>query len=532
MNLADAFDQIAVGAAARGGLEDSELDAVLAGTRRGRRRVTGMVAGLAGLAAAGVVALSLLDLGGAPQPPVAPTQTIGPSPAPSSSPAPSGAWPSAVTAASVPACGDPAPAFDSPADPQLVLTVDGIDGLLPADQAVVPTASLASAVGFYGKAGGPITVVAVARDGQWAGKVVAVQDAAMARSPIGSSEATWSLVSPGPVVLSSCIPGLRPRSGEDAIVRQELLPNGSYDLYEFVPLAAVTVDGVAYGGPGTLLLAAGPQTLEIGDPMPAPTAEPDLPGCGQSTQGLSPSGLGPVSAQTIVQRGTMPYFSDALVNDGPAAFSGVRFTRQDWAIAQDGVVVDAGSVGVSGPAFPMSLPAGSGAYADDLTSLERLVDCRTGARLDESVPIEIWTRSVVEIDLTPGLGDDADAEVAFLAPPAWFTYQPAPVPAEVPVVGDGAAAFAGVDSQTVEQVGPRAWSVGQTWADAATWDRIKAAMTAAGYALTEEQTEQARDYDGINRATGTFAGHGWTVVVDAANDTGGGWVASWQVRER
>ena len=102
MNLTDALEQIAAGAAARGGLDDAELDTVVAGVRRGRRWVTGTVlAGLAGAAAAGVLALSLLDLGGTPQPPVAPTETIAPSP--TTAPSPTAPSPTASTPSTTPA---------------------------------------------------------------------------------------------------------------------------------------------------------------------------------------------------------------------------------------------------------------------------------------------------------------------------------------------------------------------------------------------------------------------------------------------
>ncbi|MCV2393229.1 hypothetical protein OEB99_02810 [Actinotalea sp. M2MS4P-6] len=531
MNLADAFEQIAAGAADRGGLDDTELADVLASTRRGRRRFAGtVVAGLAGAAAAGALGLSLLHLGGTPQPPVAPTQTIDPTPAPSTSPSPTGSWPSAATVAAVPQCEDAAPVLDAPAGAQLVLTVDPIDGVLPADQAVIPTASLASDVGFYGKAGGPITIAVVAREGPWAGSVVAVGTGAMTASPVGSTEPTSSLVSPGPVVLTSCIPGLRGRSSENEVVSLDMLPNGAYDLYEVVPLAAVTVDDVAYGGPGTLLLAAGPRTLEIGDPEPVPSSAPDLPTCGQSAAGLEPTALGQVSAETTWQRnGGAPYFSVAVVDDGPASYGDVRFTELSWVITQDGVVVNAGAQPASGPQVGTTLGRHSRVNAEDLVSLGGIADCRTGEPLDESIPIEIWTRSVVGVDLTPALGDDADAEVALISAASWFAYDPAPVPADVPVVGGGATTFDGVDAQDFDQIGDQAWVVGQSWTDAATWDRIKAAMAGAGYALADEQTHRAPDHDGIDRASGTFRGGSWTVVVDAANDTGGGWLATWQV---
>ncbi|MCB2177716.1 MAG: hypothetical protein KQH57_18050 [Actinomycetales bacterium] len=99
MNLTDALEQIAAGAAGHGGLADAELDSVLAETRRGRRWVTGTVlAGLAGAAAAGVLAVSLLDLGGTPPPPAAPTQTNAPTqtiaPSPTATPTATASTPS------------------------------------------------------------------------------------------------------------------------------------------------------------------------------------------------------------------------------------------------------------------------------------------------------------------------------------------------------------------------------------------------------------------------------------------------------
>lgn len=68
-------------------------------------------------------------------------------------------------------------------------------------------------------------------------------------------------------------------------------------------------------------------------------------------------------------------------------------------------------------------------------------------------------------------------------------------------------------------------------ADAAAWDGIEAALTAAGYNVVDEQTSQAPDHDGINRVSATFRQGRWTLVLDAGNDTGGGWVATWQVGE-
>ncbi len=534
MNLTDALEQIATGAAARGGLTEAELAGVLVGARRGRLRVaTTVVAGLAGTAAAGLLALSMLHLGDAPAPPVAPTPTIAPSPAPSGSAEPTGTWPSAVTVAALPRCEDPAPVLDAPLDPQLMLTIDAIDGALPADQALNALSTMHTTVGFYGTAAGPITVAVVAREGAWAGKVVAVETGARATSPFGSDSATTRFANPGPVVLTSCVPGLRGRTSDNETVRMEMLPNGTYDLYEVVPLAATTVDDVAYGGQGTLLLAAGPQTLVVGDPMPPAATAPGLPACGQSADGLTPTSLGQISARTLWQRSMENTgFSVALTDGGPATYDRVRFVGLSWAIAQEGVVVHTGTLPGPGQPDLAVLAPGVDAYSTDGAGLDGLTDCRTGGPLDEAVPIEIWTRPVVQLDLTPAFADAADTETSFVASPSWFTYHPVPVPAEVPVVGDGAAAFDGVDWQYSDQVGERVWEVNQSWTDVSTWDRIKGALSAAGYALSEEQTWKAHDYDGINRLTATFRSSRWTIVVSAANDTGGGWLATWQVSAR
>jgi hypothetical protein len=543
MNLTDALEQIAAGAAARGGLDDAELDTVVVGVRRGRRWVTGTaLAGLAGAAAAGVLALSLLDLGGTPQPPVAPTETIAPSPttapsptapSPTGSPSPSGTWPSAVTVAAMPQCEDPAPVLDVPAEPLLAPTIDPVTGVLPAGQALDLPMLMDAAGGAAVTVDGPITFAVVAREGPWAGKVVGVTTAtAYPESPVNAVDVR-------PVVLDSCIPGLRSRASEAGTVGAELLPNGTYDLYEVAPLAAATVDGVAFGGPEPLLLAAGPQTLEIGDPVPAPAAVPDLPTCGESTAGLTPTGLGQLSARTTGDRSAGgSAFHTTLVNDGPAWYDGLSFTAFTWVIAQDGVVVDTGGGPTSGDRSAAVVQPHEGDPAHfygwdpnvaGAVTLDGLTDCRTGAPLDESTPIDIWTRSVVTLDLTPANGSDADAEVVLVAPAVWFTFHPTLWPIQAPVFDEFPTAPVGTSaSMGWEQVGEQAWVVQQSWNGDTTFDWIHERMAARGYTLVDERMWQ--DRGDVPRASITYLSGRWTLVMNAYRQ-GSNWHATWQVSE-
>ena len=488
MNLTDALEQIAAGAAARGGLDDAELDTVVAGVRRGRRWVTGTVlAGLAGAAAAGVLALSLLDLAGTPQPPVAPTETVGPSPttapSPTASSTPSGTWPSAVTVAAMPQCEDPAPVLDVPAEPLLAPTIFAVTGVLPADQALDIPMLVDTAGDAAVTVDGTITFAVVAREGPWAGKVVGVTTATVEGMPDGSPESGTSTIDAGLVVLDSCIPGLRSRASDTGTVREYLLPNGTYDLYEVVPLTAATVEGATFGGPEPLLLAAGPQTLEIGDPVPAPAAVPDLPTCGESTDGLTSTGLGQVSARTTGGRSAGgSAVHTTLVNDGPAWYEGLSFSAFTWVVARDGVVVDTGGGPTPGERSVAVVqphegdPAHSYGWDPNVAgtvTLDGLTDCRTGAPLDESTPIDIWTRSVVTLDLTPANGADADAEVVLVAPAAWFTYHPTLWPIQAPVLDEFATGPVGTSaSMGWQQVGEQAWVVQQSWNGETTFDWI------------------------------------------------------------
>ncbi len=54
-------------------------------------------------------------------------------------------------------------------------------------------------------------------------------------------------------------------------------------------------------------------------------------------------------------------------------------------------------------------------------------------------------------------------------------------------------------------------------------------LTGAGFAPADESTEQAPDGDRVQRVHATFRGHGYTIRIDGGNDTGGGWLATWQV---
>ena len=89
------------------------------------------------------------------------------------------------------------------------------------------------------------------------------------------------------------------------------------------------------------------------------------------------------------------------------------------------------------------------------------------------------------VDLTPGVPDE-DAAFSLTAPALWFTFDPQPVPAAIPLVGQGHQVPAGDQADEPAQVGEQSWMVQMAWADAESYDRTKATLVEAGFVLTDE----------------------------------------------
>ncbi|MCB2177522.1 MAG: hypothetical protein KQH57_17065 [Actinomycetales bacterium] len=296
-------------------------------------------------------------------------------------------------------------------------------------------------------------------------------------------------------------------------------------------VATTVVAGAAVG----LVVAGGAAVLHRADPPPigpvatSPSPTPTPTGDTSTDRagtwlgcGADASGLDTISVDGLTLLGSLsPDGSDgglrlyAVVakGAGPATPRGGTDTVH-WVAVQDGrAVADAGT---TMPAATHTLDPGG---YDDLgldVGLTDLTDCRTGDPLTGAY--DLWLRA----DLGTGAGS-----TTLVAEPLWATDDPAPVPAAIPLVGDGRQL--GLEDRVVleRQTGPAQWqvvvSVGGAVRDA--YPTIHDALLAAGFTAVGEKTDPQRP----SWTSARFLGAGYTVTVDVSNETGGDTFADWTV---
>jgi hypothetical protein len=520
-DLTEAFERIAAGAQARADLSPEAVGRAADGAARRRRTAVARGAlAVAGVAAAAVLAASLLGGPGHRTPPVGPDRTPTPSPSASSATGrgtPNGTWPTAITATAIPACGDAAPALQGSDDATLRLAVrpagDGVTFL--ADQrAPFWIAARDDPMSTWAELHEPATVVLVARDGAHAGRVVSVSTAGP--PPTGPlTPAAMPYLAPAYLAFPSCVPGLRGSSG--------LLPDGTYDAYAFLPLTSTFFENRWTGGADDLLLASGATPVTLAGVLPEVPQAPELPTCGRPDTGLADATPGPVVARTEAPVRPATTFSPFLSTAPSVGFAPVTWVGLTWVAVRDHVVVAEGDVPPPSTS-PTLIPAGwQEAVPVPVVELGSATDCRAGKPLREGGPVELWTRPVVRADLTPTRDGDEDATVGVLSAPLWYTFDPQPVPASVPLFGGAAATTEpGPTGPTVDQIGPTTWRVGQSWDDGqAGYDALRAQLVAAGMSVAEERT--VADGTAPESLSTTFTGpDGLTMRLDWSAYSGDG----------
>lgn len=303
---------------------------------------------------------------------------------------------------------------------------------------------------------------------------------------------------------------------------------------------AAAVGLVAAGGAAVLHRTELPPVGPIATsptPSPAPSATPTADpsndagswlGCGADTTGLQPvtvDGLtATASLSTYGAEDGELWLGATVANDGTTAVPRGGTDELHWVVVQDGRVVADG--GATVPATAHTLEPGGYDGLDPESSLSALTDCRTGAPV--TGPYDLWLRADLATTAGSGTAGAAGAgSITLVADPLWATDDPAPVPAAIPVVGDGGQL--GPDDRVVveRQTGPAQWdvvvSVGGAVRDA--YPAIRSALLAAGFTAQDEQTDPQRPAWTFGR----FAGHGYTVDVDVSNETGGDTFAQWTV---
>ncbi len=295
-------------------------------------------------------------------------------------------------------------------------------------------------------------------------------------------------------------------------------------------VATTVVAGAAAVG---LVVTGGAAVLHRADPPPvgpvatSPTATPtgdpssdaagSWVGCGADASGLDTAS---VDGLTLLDSlgadgpdGSLLLYAVVAKGSGPATPRGGTDTLH-WVAVQDGrVVVDAGTR-LPVPTHTLD-PGGYDDLGLDLR-LADLTDCRTGDPLTGAY--DLWVRA----DLGTGEGG-----VTLVAEPLWATDDPAPVPAAIPLVGEGRQL--GAEDRVVleRQTGPAQWqvvvSVGGAVRDA--YPTIHDAMLAAGFAAVGEKTDPQRPA----WTSARFIGAGYTVTVEVSNETGGDTFADWTV---
>ncbi len=519
MNLTGALARIAgrsgdVHGAAGAGLD---LSAVLAEARRRRRRFATLTT-VAAAAAAALIAAGGVVIGSIDATPVPPATTE-PSPSPTSS-----GWGEATTVAAVPACGDPEPQLERPANPSLRISSSPVSGDLrggsPADQLVEVALSATGLPTGYVLAGQvPVTYALVS-----GGRVVSAASATWqdAQQPI--SHDTTALFQPCPGADAAEGPGGVP-----------ILTPGAYLLYAVAQLSPQTIAGTTVGGAGALLVASEPSGLRIAGPLTRADPAPALPSCGADASGLAATSADALSLYTtIVPAGGYPTFDGTDPTPAPdqdsfavaatmsTPFMRVGQDRLSWVAVQGGTVVAQG-----GTTLPVQGDlAGSltsGLVPFDLTEpLSGLTDCRTGGALQGAY--ELWVRADLGLDTAPML-DATDPTVSLIADPVWATTDPQPIPATVPMVGKGATVPDGDAVLMTQQTGPKTWAASATVAgpDSKARARVLDALLAAGFAEVDQGPGSVL----------SFQGHGLDITVMVGGAAPGGVVpAEWAITAR
>ncbi|MCB2177520.1 MAG: hypothetical protein KQH57_17055 [Actinomycetales bacterium] len=517
MNLTDALARIAGRSAdVHGAGTGLDLGAVLAEARRRRRRFTAVTtvaaAAVVALLAAGGVALGSIDA--TPVPPATTESTSSPT---------SAGWGAATTVAAVPACGDPTPQLDRATNPQLWFSSSvlgsGLASGNPADQLVqvdLMTTGLPDGYAMAGRV--PVTYALVLDD-----RVVSVAEAQWTGEVASLHDVTTALFRPCPGVDTAPGPG-----------GTSLLKPGAYQLFAVAQLSPQKWGSTTLGGPGTLLVAASPAGVRLGGPLEQPAAAPALPTCGADASGLSATPQGPLELYTtIVPAGgdlsfdLHPDPATAPAEDSFTASAFVSTTvarvgqdRVTWVAVQGGAVVAQGDA--TFPVTPgLAGNAGPNAQLPFMEPLSGLTDCRTGGPL--SGAYELWVRADLGLDTAPML-EATDPSVSLIAAPVWATTDPQPIPAAVPIVGDGATLPQGVAVVQTRQTDPHEWTAVTTFGDSASkaQDQVRQALAAAG--ITESNSGPGSSLLG-------FDGHGFSVTVSVGDLTGGGVVTGlWDIR--
>lgn len=516
MNLTETLARIAGRSAEAQAAADAGIDltAVLAEARRRRRRFAALTT-VAAAAAVALVAAGGIALGSIDTEPVPPATTE-----PTSSPT---GWGAATTVAAVPACGDPTPQLDRATNPQLWFSSSvlgsGLASGNPADQLVqvdLMTTGLPDGYAMAGRV--PVTYALVLDD-----RVVSVAEAQWTGQTASLHDVTTALFRPCPGV--DTVPGPGGTS---------LLPPGAYQLYAVAQLSPQKWGSTTLGGPGTLLVAAAPSGLRLGGPLEQPGPAPALPTCGADASGLSATPQGPMELYTtIVPAGgdlsfdLHPDPATAPAEDSFTASTFVSTTvarvgqdRVTWVAVQGGAVVAQG--GATFPVTPgLAGNAGPNVQLPFLEPLSGLTDCRTGGPL--SGAYELWVRADLGLDSAPML-DATDPTVSLIAAPVWATTDPQPIPATVPIVGDGATLPQGVAVVQTRQTGPHEWTAVTTFGDSASkaQGQVRGALVAAGF--TEPNPEPGSSLLG-------FEGYGFSVTISVGDLTGGGVTTGlWDIR--
>lgn len=266
------------------------------------------------------------------------------------------------------------------------------------------------------------------------------------------------------------------------------------------------------------------------NPPATPTADPSNDagswlGCGADTAGLQPvtvDGLtATASLSTYGAEDGELWLGATVTNDGTTGVPRGGTDELHWVAVQDGRVVADG--GATVPATAHTLEPGGYDGLDPEAGLSALTDCRTGAPV--TGPYDLWLRA--DLATTADSGTAGAGTITLVAEPLWATDDPAPVPAAIPIVGDGG--HLGPDDRVMveRQTGPAQWdvvvSVGGAVRDA--YPTIRSALLAAGFTAQDEQTDRRRPAWTFGR----FAGPGYTVDVDVSNETGGDTFAQWTV---
>ena len=289
------------------------------------------------------------------------------------------------------------------------------------------------------------------------------------------------------------------------------------------------------GGPGTLLVAAAPSGLRIAGPLTQADPAPALPSCGADASGLAATPADALSLYaTIVPAGGYPTFDGTEPTPAPdqdsftaaatvsAPFMRVGQDRLSWVAVQGGTVVAQGGTtlpvqeGLAG-----SLTSGL-LQLDLLEPLSGLTDCRTGGALHGAY--ELWVRADLGLDTAPML-DATDPSVSLIADPVWATTDPQPIPASVPMVGEGATVQDGDSVLLTRQTGPKTWTASETLAGPGSQaqTRVRDALVAAGFTEVDQGPGSVLNVQG----------HGLDITVMVGGSAPGGLVAAeWTITAR